>query len=62
MSDLTKEELHSLSRLAVAPRIDRVPDEHIERFKKLGLVTQVLGGQGWKLNENGIAELRKSGR
>ncbi|MBB3759254.1 hypothetical protein [Xanthomonas arboricola] len=59
MSDLTEEELHSLSRLNVWPRFDSVPEEHIEIFREMGLVTQILGGEGWKPNDKGFVQLLK---
>lgn len=59
---LSPEELHSLARLRVWPRLDMVPDEQIEKFRELGLVTEILGGQGWKPNDAGLRLILKPRR
>ncbi|MCU1116308.1 hypothetical protein JAK73_00395 [Stenotrophomonas maltophilia] len=61
MEELSKAELESLLELSRGPlRIQQVPEEHIEKLRSLGLISQVLGGfRGWKTNSKGLALLSK---
>ncbi|WP_426664084.1 hypothetical protein [Rhodanobacter aciditrophus] len=59
---LTPEQLHSLKRLDVWPRLDAVPEEHIRLFRELGLVVDILGGQGCKPNDRGHRVILSGGK